>query len=153
MPARNRVGLSENTRERIKTTMIVKRLVDHIDGKIELKQTQIRAAEILLRKVLPDVQAISHEVSGSVTHVTDVTDQALIQYLESQRAIADQTSVIEGEFTPNSSIPAEPEPVKAIPEATQAPSRHDPAPTDTNAAPKGRKRRQRAHKATPKVEL
>ncbi len=58
MPKRNRPGLSENTRKRIKTTMIVKRLIDHIDGNIELTATQIRAAEILLNKTLPNLQAL-----------------------------------------------------------------------------------------------
>ena len=57
MAARNRVGLSENTRQRIKTTMIVERLMDHIDGSIELTATQISAANILLKKTLPDLSA------------------------------------------------------------------------------------------------
>ena len=57
MAARNRPGLSENTRQRIKTTMIVERLAKHIVGELELSSTQIRAAEILLNKTLPNLSA------------------------------------------------------------------------------------------------
>lgn len=58
MAARNRVGLSENTRLRIKTTMLVKRLQDHILGKVDLTQSQVRSIEVLLKKTLPDLSAI-----------------------------------------------------------------------------------------------
>ena len=54
MAARNRKGLSENTRTRIQTTMIVKRLEDHIPGKIEMTSSQVSAANILNKKTLPD---------------------------------------------------------------------------------------------------
>jgi len=60
MAARNRPGLSENTRKRIQTTMLVKRLEDHILGDCDLSQSQIRAIEILLKKSLPDLSAIQH---------------------------------------------------------------------------------------------
>lgn len=60
MAARKRVGLSENTRKRIQTTMLVKRLMDHALGDDELMtQSQIRAAEILLKKTLPDTSSIT----------------------------------------------------------------------------------------------
>ena len=58
MAARNRVGLSEATRQRIKTSMLVNRLQDHIVGKCELTQSQVRSIEVLLRKTLPDLSAI-----------------------------------------------------------------------------------------------
>lgn len=60
MAARKRIGLSENTRERIQTTMIVKRLEDHIVGKCELSATQVQAARTLLSKTLPDIQSVQH---------------------------------------------------------------------------------------------
>jgi len=44
--------------------MLMNRLRDHVVGKVELSQTQVRAAEILLRKALPDLAAIEH--SGDV---------------------------------------------------------------------------------------
>lgn len=65
MAARNRPGLSENTRKRIQTTMIVERLQKHLLGDIEMSPTQMRAAEILLKKTLPDLSAV--ELSGETT--------------------------------------------------------------------------------------
>ena len=60
MAARKRVGLSENTRLRIQSTMIMKRLEDHVVGKNEMSATQIQAARILLAKAIPDLQAVAH---------------------------------------------------------------------------------------------
>lgn len=42
--------------------MLVKRLTDHVVGKQEMSQTQLKAAEILLKKSLPDLAAV--ELSG-----------------------------------------------------------------------------------------
>ena len=42
--------------------MLVKRLTDHVVGKAEMSQTQLKAVEILLKKSLPDLASI--EVSG-----------------------------------------------------------------------------------------
>ena len=66
MAARKRNGgaLAENTRLRIKTSMLLNRLTDHIIGKIELSTSQVRAIEILLKKTLPDLQ--STELHGSI---------------------------------------------------------------------------------------
>lgn len=70
MAARNRKGLSENTRKRIQTTMLVKRLEEHILSKGEIingelinkdlmTQSQVSAALGLLKKTLPDLQAVT----------------------------------------------------------------------------------------------
>lgn len=40
--------------------MLVNRLENHALGKNELSATQIKAIEILLRKSLPDLQAVEH---------------------------------------------------------------------------------------------
>ena len=76
MAARNRKGLSEATRLRIQTTMIVKRLEKHIlaeekkdkDGNYVIKglmsQSQVSAALGLIKKTLPDLSAV--ELSGEV---------------------------------------------------------------------------------------
>jgi hypothetical protein len=52
-----RVRQDDRTRERIRAAYLVNRLQDHVAGKIELSPTQIRAAEILLWKCLPDLLA------------------------------------------------------------------------------------------------
>ena len=48
---------SEEARNKIKSTMILNKLMEHVlEGK-EMKSTQIKAAEILLRKTVPDLSA------------------------------------------------------------------------------------------------
>lgn len=47
--------------QRIKTGMLIKRLSDHVRGDIEMTATQIRAAEILLRKSVPDLSPVGHD--------------------------------------------------------------------------------------------
>lgn len=69
MAARNRPGLSENTRQRIQSTMLVKRLMDHVLGKCDLSATQVQAARVLLNKTLPDLSAVEMDahIEGKVT--------------------------------------------------------------------------------------
>ena len=61
MAARKDSRIKTHHREAIQTTMLIKRLTDHIDSPV-LSQSQVRAAEILLRKSLPDLK--STELSG-----------------------------------------------------------------------------------------
>lgn len=66
MSARSsKVVLHEQWREKIRASMLLNRLRDHVLGKCELSATQVRAAEVLLRKVLPDLAAVEH--TGEVT--------------------------------------------------------------------------------------
>jgi hypothetical protein len=51
-----RVRLDEGWREKIKAAMVINKLQDHVEGKIEMTPTQITAAKILLAKVLPDLK-------------------------------------------------------------------------------------------------
>lgn len=82
MAARTRRGTSEagwdeNVRVRIKTSMLVNRLSDHVAGKVDLKPTQVSAALGLLRKTVPDLSAT--EISGTVNfrRANEVTDDEL----------------------------------------------------------------------------
>ena len=52
------------TRLKIKTSQIVNRLMAHINDECDMKPTQIRAAEILLGKTLPDMQSITGSDGG-----------------------------------------------------------------------------------------
>lgn len=61
-------GWPEQTRSRIQTSMLLNRLADHVVGKVELQPTQVKAAEILLRKVLPDLSAVEGNLNVSVSH-------------------------------------------------------------------------------------
>jgi hypothetical protein len=58
------VPWDERTRQRIKTSMLVNRLSDHVLGDASMSATQIRAAEILLNKTLANLTAT--ELVGSV---------------------------------------------------------------------------------------
>ena len=50
--------LSANWRAKIKTSLLLNRLQDFSTGKIEMTRGQVLAAQILLRKVLPDVSSV-----------------------------------------------------------------------------------------------
>jgi len=89
MPARNRKGLSENTRLRIKTTMIVKRLQKHIVAKPEIEdgivinkdlmtQSQVTAALGLIKKTLPDLSAVEHSGEIATNNASELTEAELI---------------------------------------------------------------------------
>lgn len=54
--------LNEEWRKRIQTSMLVNALNDHIFHKKRLEKTQIKAIEILLRKVAPDLAQVDSHV-------------------------------------------------------------------------------------------
>jgi hypothetical protein len=54
--------LHEEARNKIRTTQLINRLTNHVDGKVEMVATQVTAALGLLRKTLPDLTAT--ELSG-----------------------------------------------------------------------------------------
>lgn len=66
MAARKNLPHAELTRLRIKSSMLVNALMNHVAGKRELSATQVRAAEILLRKIVPDLASVEH--SGEIEH-------------------------------------------------------------------------------------
>lgn len=67
MPARTRkLKLTDTWREKIRIGMLLNHLRNHVLGRNEMTPTQVRAAEILLRKVLPDQASVEH--SGEVQH-------------------------------------------------------------------------------------
>lgn len=47
------------TRAKIQTTQLIKRLLQHANGEVEMSATQVRAAEVLLKKTLPDLSAVT----------------------------------------------------------------------------------------------
>ena len=44
-------------REKIRASQIINHLQNHIDGEVDMSATQLKAAEVLLRKALPDLKA------------------------------------------------------------------------------------------------
>jgi hypothetical protein len=55
---------SEDTRQKIKTAWLIHRLQMHVAGKFDLSPTQVRAIDILLKKVMPDL--VSADITADV---------------------------------------------------------------------------------------
>ncbi len=70
-----RVELSEEWRRKIQTSMLINRLTDHALGKVELTSSQVKAIEILIRKTLPDLQAISLDGNLNLTAHEQALDE------------------------------------------------------------------------------
>jgi hypothetical protein len=49
-------------RAKIQSSQIINRLQNHLDGEVNLSPTQVKAAEILLKKSIPDLS--STELTG-----------------------------------------------------------------------------------------
>lgn len=62
MAARLNKRLATQTRDAIQTSMLIKRLTDHVLGDVELSTSQVRGIEVLLKKTLPDLK--STELTG-----------------------------------------------------------------------------------------
>jgi hypothetical protein len=54
----------QKVRDRIKTSMLIRRLTDHVVGKVEVSPTQLKAIEILLKKSLPDLSSVDTTLHG-----------------------------------------------------------------------------------------
>lgn len=57
------------TRNRIQTSQLINRLTDHVLNDAEMSQSQVRAAEILLRKRIPDLKAVDHTSDGEPVRI------------------------------------------------------------------------------------
>lgn len=51
--------LIQKTKDAARATQLQNRLVDHGFGKVDLSPTQVRAIDIVLKKLKPDLQAIA----------------------------------------------------------------------------------------------
>ena len=71
----------QRARERIAGTKIIDRLVKHVNGEIDMTPTQVRAAAILLNKVLPDLKTVEVDVHAQLNTVSThrLTDEQLMQ--------------------------------------------------------------------------
>ncbi len=69
----------DEMRRRIRTTLLLKKLEDHALGESEMSATQIRAAEAVLRKAMPDLStvALTGEDGGPVQSVQRIELTAL----------------------------------------------------------------------------
>ena len=72
MAARKNLPHVQKTRDRIKTSMLINRLTDHVFGEVELSPSQVTAALGLIKKTLPDMQATKLE--GEITNKLEVIE-------------------------------------------------------------------------------
>lgn len=73
MAARKHLSHDQKTREKIQTSQLVNRLTDFVNSKVELSPAQVRAIEVLLKKTLPDLSAITLSGAGeNGEHIVDV---------------------------------------------------------------------------------
>jgi hypothetical protein len=70
MAARRNPAQDQATREKIRTTQLIKRLEANSLGELkpELSPSQVRSIEILLRKTLPDLTSVEHSGKIAMTH-------------------------------------------------------------------------------------
>ena len=110
----NRIQNDNNTRLKIQTTQIQKRLTDHVlgttvNGKpVELSATQVTAALGLLKKTLPDLQSIE-QVTEITEHKVISAEPMVLEDWEQGQRKATVTDAIDGS---NSSIQAPDQPSK-----------------------------------------
>ena len=92
MAARLNKRHSDMVRSKIQATQIINRLQNHIDGIIDLSSTQVRSAEILLNKSVPNLQSVTHDVeqgSGLADILKDIagTSSGLPEPVDESRAV------------------------------------------------------------------
>jgi hypothetical protein len=77
MAARTRKVLhDERTKEKIQTTQLINRLQNHALGLVEMTPTQVRAAEILLKKTTPDLSSAENKTEVLHRYVARVPQKA-----------------------------------------------------------------------------
>lgn len=73
-----RAPKAAEVRTKIQASVLINRLEQHAAGKIDMSPTQVRAAEVLLKKILPDLQ------SAELHHhdeTADMSEEQLAQRL------------------------------------------------------------------------
>lgn len=81
MAARGRTPgfvMSNEHRDKIKNSNILTALIEHVEGKRDMSATQVTAGLGLLKKALPDLQAVEHSGRiGGDKDVSEMTDNEL----------------------------------------------------------------------------
>ena len=62
-------------REKIQASMLIRALHDCVEGRNKMTSVQVRAAEVLLRKVVPDLAAV--EYSGETTVKYEISSEPM----------------------------------------------------------------------------
>jgi hypothetical protein len=67
MPRKKRLHVTDDHRKKIQSGVILQRLTAFVEGKIDMTSPQVTAALGLLRKTIPDLQAIAEGVDDKGT--------------------------------------------------------------------------------------
>jgi hypothetical protein len=94
MAPRHKVRHDENTRAKIRADYLITRLQAHVAGKVDLSASQVRSAEILLRKVMPDLMASDNrtEVVHTFAEVPKVLSED--QWLKKRGIVSGEPSPV-----------------------------------------------------------
>jgi hypothetical protein len=84
-----KIRQTEETRAKIKVGLLLKHLMDHAVGEIEMSATQIRAAEILLKKAMPDLTSVEHSGELNIGDVATLPDAQLAAIATRGRSSSD----------------------------------------------------------------
>jgi len=89
----------QRAKERISGSKIITQLVKHVMGEIDMTPSQVRAAGILLNKVLPDVKSIDVDLRSDLNTVSlhRLSDEQLMAIAASKY----KGRVIDGELVTN----------------------------------------------------
>ena len=83
-----RTELTDAWREKIRVSMLLNRLMNHALGKVKMSSTQIRAAEIALRKALPDLATVAwtgSQDNAVPENLYELTDEQLMKIITSSK--------------------------------------------------------------------
>lgn len=63
--------LADEVRGKIQSIVLIQRLEAHAAGTVDLSPTQVRAIEVLLRKILPDLQSSELTITDPLADLSD----------------------------------------------------------------------------------
>lgn len=75
MSKEDRTSWTDISRERLRGTKVMEKLVAHVCDGEEMSKSQVTAAIALLKKILPDLTAV--ELSGTIGHRSVVSSEPL----------------------------------------------------------------------------
>ena len=83
-PGGRPAAFGNRLKERIDSTMIVKKLAGHVDGTEDMTQTQIQAARILLDRTVPVLKAVEVTNSSDIKDITHLSAHQLLDFIDGE---------------------------------------------------------------------
>ena len=78
-------GLSQEWKDKISATKILNRLLACVDGTVELSAQQIKAADIILRKIVPDLARQEVQQLDKDGNKTDPVSKIVIEHVSAKK--------------------------------------------------------------------